>query len=49
MRARKHTHTQAYVEDLLRRTTIKAWCTTHGKEPAPPRLHPAILRTIREW
>lgn len=40
---------QAHVEDLLRRATAKAWCRAHGREPAPPRLHPAIQRTIREW
>lgn len=40
---------QAHVEELLRRSTAKAWCATRGKEIAPPKLHPVILRTIREW
>lgn len=40
---------QAHVAELLRRSNTRWWASTRGKELAPPRLHPAILRTIREW
>ncbi|KAI8462459.1 MAG: hypothetical protein J3K34DRAFT_500515 [Monoraphidium minutum] len=35
--------------ELLRRSDLKAWAGARGRALRPPRLHPAILRTVREW
>ncbi|GBF95881.1 hypothetical protein Rsub_08472 [Raphidocelis subcapitata] len=40
---------RAHVAELLRRSNTRWWASSRGKELAPPKLHPAILRTIREW
>jgi hypothetical protein len=34
---------------MLRRAEHRAWCLRHGKTLPPPRLHPVILKVIREW
>jgi hypothetical protein len=40
---------QSYIEGMLRRADHRAWCLRHGKTLPPPRLHPVILKVIREW
>jgi hypothetical protein len=40
---------RGHVEELLRRSAVRWWAAARGKELAPPRLHPAILRAISEW
>jgi hypothetical protein len=40
---------QSYIEGMLRRADHRAWCLRHGKMLPPPRLHPVILKVIREW
>lgn len=40
---------QEYIDGMLRRSQHRSWCLTHGKTLPPPRLHPVILRVIREW
>ena len=40
---------QARAAAALWRAHAKAWSSARGKELPPPRLHPTILRTIREW
>jgi hypothetical protein len=40
---------QSYIEGMLRRAEHRAWCLRHGKTLPPPRLHPVILKVIREW
>lgn len=40
---------QDHAAAVLWRERAKAWCTRRGKEVPPPRLHPIILRTIKEW
>jgi hypothetical protein len=42
--------TKARAAALVRRAETKAWAGARGKGLAPPpKLHPAILRTVREW
>lgn len=40
---------QTYIEGMLRRAEHRAWCLRHGKTLPPPRLHPVIVKVIREW
>ncbi|WIA21298.1 hypothetical protein OEZ85_000531 [Tetradesmus obliquus] len=41
--------TKTYIEGMLRRAEHRAWCLRHGKTLPPPRLHPVIVKVIREW
>ncbi|KAF6255340.1 hypothetical protein COO60DRAFT_1627563 [Scenedesmus sp. NREL 46B-D3] len=41
--------TKSYIKGMLRRAEHRAWCLRHGKTLPPPRLHPVILKVIREW
>jgi len=40
---------QEHVSELMRQANTRWWAGLHGKNLPPPRLHPAILRTISEW
>jgi hypothetical protein len=40
---------QARICAQLARAGARSWCAARGKELRPPRLHPTILRTVRDW
>ena len=40
---------QDNLKHVLLHAQYQRWCEAHGKLMRPPKLHPAIYRTVREW